>query len=173
MNEEKITYYCIKKKILGRRTEGKRVIDRIFRKGKWVPDRNHLVRDHLIGYDPFEPEGSPYAIGNLSVMDEIEEISQEKAMELMGLQTIEYLKGKWIRDFREEKKEWDRDPGWAARCVVTRCKLHGVEYEIRPEDLGWNDYGFGEGFMESVQDKMEEDLKAVGAELVISFGFLE
>ena len=37
-----------------------------------------------MGYDPTEPPGSPYAIGNMSIMDEIEEITSEKAMELTG-----------------------------------------------------------------------------------------
>ena len=36
------------------------------------------------GYDPTEDSDSPYAMGNSSIMEEIEEISYEKAMELIG-----------------------------------------------------------------------------------------
>ncbi len=39
--------------------------------------------DRLMGYDPTEPPGSPYAMMNSSVMDEIEEISEEKAKEFL------------------------------------------------------------------------------------------
>ena len=37
--------------------------------------------DHLVGYDPHEPADSPYMLGNLSIMEKIEEISYEEALE--------------------------------------------------------------------------------------------
>lgn len=173
MSKKQPTYYLIKGKILGKRSGEKRILDRLFIDGQWRRDVYHVIQDHLIGYDPFGPDDSPYGIGSLSVIDEMEEISGEKMKEIMGPQIVKYLKKKWIGDFQEEKQEWDRDPGWPAKLVVTKFTLFGTEYAIRPKDLGWDGDGFDQGFMESVQDKMEEDLKAVGAEHVFSDGFLE
>ena len=50
--------------------------------------------DHLVGYDPSEPADSPYAIGNTSIIDEIEEISFDKAMRVINEQTTEFLGNK-------------------------------------------------------------------------------
>ena len=36
-----------------------------------------------MGYDPYEPSDSPYVIGNLDIMDKIEEISQMDAERFM------------------------------------------------------------------------------------------
>ncbi len=36
--------------------------------------------DHLVGYDPSEPEDSPYRFGSTDVLMEMDEISKEKAM---------------------------------------------------------------------------------------------
>ena len=43
-----------------------------------------MIWDRLMGYDSTEVPGSPYAMGNTSIMEEIEEINYEKAMELIG-----------------------------------------------------------------------------------------
>ena len=74
-------YYLILDTLVGKREEGKYYI---FREDEWIPDTGYMIMDRLMGYDPSEPPGSPYGIGNGSVMDEIEEISYEKAMELIG-----------------------------------------------------------------------------------------
>ena len=50
----------------------------IFKNGEWVIDNDHIVSDRLMGYDPYEDDDSPYKIGNISIMDEIEEISEEE-----------------------------------------------------------------------------------------------
>ena len=42
-----------------------------FESRKWVEDTKSIINDALMGYDPSEPEGSPYGIGSTSVMDEI------------------------------------------------------------------------------------------------------
>ncbi|MBQ6492241.1 MAG: hypothetical protein IJI92_00015 [Erysipelotrichaceae bacterium] len=51
--------------------------------GKWEKDSNYIIFGKLNGYDPYEPEGSPYGWGSTSVMDEIEEISEEEAKRIM------------------------------------------------------------------------------------------
>ena len=56
----------------------------LFRNGEWAADRENAVMDRLMGYDPSEPADSPYATGNTSIMDEIEEITEERAKELTG-----------------------------------------------------------------------------------------
>ena len=72
------TYYLIYERIVGRKED-----DSFFllSNGEWITDNANVIRDHLMGYDPGEPEGSPY---NLSIMDEIEVISSEKAEMLIG-----------------------------------------------------------------------------------------
>ena len=47
-------------------------------------DEKHRIMDYLEGFDPSEPEDSPYRFGNTSVMMEIDEISEEKAKEIMS-----------------------------------------------------------------------------------------
>ena len=53
----------------------------IYINGEWQPDRQNLVSDRLMGFDPFEDEDSPYRIGNVSVMQEIETISEQEFLE--------------------------------------------------------------------------------------------
>ena len=50
----------------------------IYQNGKWLPDRQNLVLDRLIGFDPNEEDFSPYRTGNMSVMREIERISEKE-----------------------------------------------------------------------------------------------
>ncbi len=78
---KKTEYYLIWGRIVGKEEDG---ICYLFEEGEWRLDNENAVMDHLMGYDPTEPPGSPYAIGNMSIMDEIEEITSEKAMELTG-----------------------------------------------------------------------------------------
>ena len=79
--DEKATYYLILDTIVGKK-ENRRYF--LFRNGDWNPDTENMIMDRLVGYDPFEPPGSPYGFGNGSVMDEMVEISSEKAAELTG-----------------------------------------------------------------------------------------
>ena len=50
--------------------------------GKWMSDNDRIIFGKLIGYDEFEPDDSPYAIGSTSVMDTIEEITEEQFNEM-------------------------------------------------------------------------------------------
>lgn len=49
----------------------------IFDNGSWKEDKNSLIMDCLLGYDPTE-EG-PYVFGNTEIMDRIQEIDVCKA----------------------------------------------------------------------------------------------
>lgn len=74
-------YYLIYESVIGKKEDDSFFL---FSDGGWIPDGGNVIMDHLMGYDPSEPEGSPYRIGSLSIMDEIEEISSEQAMKLIG-----------------------------------------------------------------------------------------
>ncbi len=82
---KKTTYYLIWKRVLGKRTDKG---DFIYKDGKWKPDKDSMIMDRLMGYDPTEPPGSPYAMMDSSIMDEIEEISEEKAKEFLKTNKI-------------------------------------------------------------------------------------
>ena len=77
----KATYYLIWNWLVGKQEDGQCYL---FRDGKWTVDTESVIRDRLVGYDPSEPPGSPYGFGNGSVMAEMDEITYEKAMELIG-----------------------------------------------------------------------------------------
>ncbi len=47
----------------------------LYKDSEWVPDVRNVILDLLMGYDPYDD--SPYGFGSLSIMDEIEEISEE------------------------------------------------------------------------------------------------
>ena len=80
--DENIKYYLILKCQVGKEEDGKYYL---FKNGKWERDIEHVILDRLFGFDPSEPPGSPYGYGCTSIMEEIEEISYEKALELMNL----------------------------------------------------------------------------------------
>ncbi len=81
MNYKETRYYLILGHLLGKEDGGKYFI---LRDGAWDPDDNNEIMDRLMGYDPSEPPESPYKMGNLSIMDEIEEISYEQARVISG-----------------------------------------------------------------------------------------
>jgi hypothetical protein len=43
-----------------------------------------VINDHLVGYDPYEPEGSPYGFGSSGILFEMEEITEEEARAFMA-----------------------------------------------------------------------------------------
>ncbi len=92
-----IRYYLIRGSVVGKReqNEGSYPKDFIFRNGKWVSDDRSMISDRLVGYDASEPADSPYRFGSMSVMEEIEEISENDAMTLIADKTVS---GKqWIK----------------------------------------------------------------------------
>ena len=170
------TYYLIRRRILAKREHGPSARgDYIFKDGRWVGDSACLIQAHLLGFDEYEPEGSPYRFGATWVLDEIEEISSEEAKFTMGKQTLAFLCETWKRDFADKKRVWDENPGWPAKLVETRCVLYGTAYTILPKDIGLTDSGLDQGFMESVQGRIEADLIAYGADpqTILSLGFLD
>ncbi len=45
----------------------------------WAADTNYILMDRLMGYDETEPKDSSYAIGNTSILELVEEISEDEA----------------------------------------------------------------------------------------------
>lgn len=79
---EKYSYYHIKD--LECFARGVNFDNEIYKDGKWEPDINNLVSDRLMGYDPSEDDDSPYKIGNTEIMEEIEEITEQEFMKMIG-----------------------------------------------------------------------------------------
>ncbi len=75
------TYYLILNRQLGKEEDGKYYL---FEDGTWVPDSKCTSMDRLMGFDPNEPKGSPYAMGNMDIMDTIEVITEHQARELIN-----------------------------------------------------------------------------------------
>ena len=82
--KENTKYYLIYKRIVGKKDEDGY---KLFQDGKWVVDDQWIIMDHLNGYDPYEPQDSPYAMYNSSIMAEIEEITEEQAIRICLTQT--------------------------------------------------------------------------------------
>lgn len=88
-------------------------------------------------------------------------------------ETVEGLIEKWKKGLVPLKEEWDRKPGWPAKLVRTEFVLDEVWYEVRPEDWGLTDDCWDQGFMESYQKVMTDDLRACGATDICNIGFLD
>ena len=87
-SDKKITYYLLWGWQVGKREESKHhCADYLFEDGKWVSDKEQVIMDHLVGFDPTEPEDSPYRIGSTSVLTEMEEISEQRAMRYINRQS--------------------------------------------------------------------------------------
>lgn len=75
-----IKYYLIRERLLGKEENNQYYL---FKNNEWVIDENNVIFNHLIGFDPFEPEDSPYCLGSGSIMDEIEIINEDEAMKFI------------------------------------------------------------------------------------------
>lgn len=75
------TYYLILNKQLGKEEDGKYYL---YTNGNWVPDTKSTILGRLMGFDPSEPADSPYAIGNMDIMDTIDVITEEQANQLIN-----------------------------------------------------------------------------------------
>lgn len=80
-NTTTTTYYLILNKQLGKEEDGKYYL---YTNGSWVPDTKSTILGRLMGFDPGEPADSPYAIGNMDIMDTIELITEHQAREFIN-----------------------------------------------------------------------------------------
>lgn len=49
--------------------------------GQWIVDKNSILMDRLVGYDKSEPDDSPYKFGNTDMLDRVEHITEEEALQ--------------------------------------------------------------------------------------------
>lgn len=174
MEEKKVVYYLIHDRVIAKSERGGEYSrEYILRDGKWVDDSDHVIMDHLAGYDPSEPEDSPYRFGNTSVLMEMDEISLEQAIPIINQQILDALKNKWKVEFAAQKEEWDKNPGWPAKLVKTKFTLNGIKYSLFPTDIGLTHDCWDQGFMETIQSDIEKDLKLYGAAEIYNLGFLD
>ncbi|MBO7677358.1 MAG: AAA family ATPase [Erysipelotrichaceae bacterium] len=75
-----IIYYLIDERQLGKKEDERFYL---YKDGKWLEDSDLYILGKLNGYDPYEPDESPYKWGSTSVMDEIKEIDEKQAREYM------------------------------------------------------------------------------------------
>lgn len=75
------TYYLILNRQLGKEEDGKYYL---YTNGSWVPDTKSTILGRLMGFDPSEPADSPYAMGNMDIMDTIDVITEEQATQLIN-----------------------------------------------------------------------------------------
>lgn len=174
MEEKKIVYYLIHDRVIAKREkDGDYDRDYILRAGRWVEDSGHLIMDHLVGYDPSEPEDSPYRFGSTSVLMEMDEIPVDQAISIINQQILDALKNKWKVEFATKKEEWNKNPGWPAKLVETKFTLNGEKYSLFPVDIGLTNDCWDQGFMETIQSDIEKDLKLYGATEIYNLGFLD
>ncbi len=62
---------------------------------------------------------------------------------------------------------------WPAKFVETIFVLGGEKWSLGTGAIGLDGDGWNQGFMETVQSDMEEDLKKVGATEIHSYGFID
>ena len=170
----KTTYYLIRECLVGKREEedGK-YTDYLFLNGRWAFDGSMTILKYLMGFDETEPEDSPYAVGNSDIMDEIWEIPKEDAMKIITLQLFGFLKAKWKEELATKKEEWDQNPRWPAKFVKTSFEINGLKLDFYASDLPFEPGPWYEGFFESVQGIIEEDIRAYGGVITGSFGMLD
>lgn len=145
----------------------------IFKDGRWERD-HHEIFDRINGFDPSEPLGSPYRFGNLDIMNEMEEISEEEAFSRISEQTVEFLINKWKTELIEKRALQNKAPECLARLAGISFTLYGRKWSIGPSELGMDSTdSFDQGIIESIQNEMKEDLLRYGAENVIDYWVLD
>ena len=53
----------------------------VYRDGNWQEVNPYIINDRIIGFDPFDD--SIYGMGNAEIMDELQEISEDEANNLI------------------------------------------------------------------------------------------
>lgn len=76
-------YYRIKDlKMVGKEED---YVPYLYKPGKgWIVDHDNILMDRIMGYDEAELPGSPYKIGNNSMMDLVEQISEKEAEKIIS-----------------------------------------------------------------------------------------
>lgn len=115
------------------------------------------------------------AYGNKELLEKngFRSISYEEYLEIINDRLVNELIDKWNNGFEKEKEEWNKEPLWPAKYVETSFILNNIKYVIYPSDIDKGVKGFNEGYMEYIQKYIEEDLREINAEAIVSSGFLD
>lgn len=165
MGDVSVKYYAVGETVIKREYRD-RIHDYCFDSGKWEE----------IFYWKGDPNNPiPVSVEELPDSDFDNEISENTAMEIITDLTLVFLKEKWESDFAERRDEWAKNPRWSSKLVETDFILNGIERSIIFQDLpeSLRSVPWGEGFFESVQEDIEMDLKANGARITGSWGFMD
>ena len=120
MEEKQTTYYLIDETTVGRRVRtDDTVSDCLFREGRWVPDRMYLVLRRICDACRPESERTKNTGWDGDVTYGITQIPEKRAMELITDQTMDFLIAGWKKEYAEDKKAWEKHPGWFAKHVTT------------------------------------------------------
>ena len=84
----------------------------------------------------------------------------------------EFIEG-WKKKKEDYRKGWSFKYGWPAKNVKTTFDYMGYSFTITPEDLGLSGDPWADGFMEKIQQYIENDLERFGATNIRSFGDLD
>ncbi len=155
MKEKSTSYYLIRDRIIAKREkDGKCCKDYLLRDGKWVEDTSYRFED-------------------TGILLEMDEISEEQAISILNQHILDVLKSKWKAEFAVKKEEWDKNPRWPAKLVKTKFILNGVQYSLFPNDIGLTYDSWDQGFMETIQSDISEDLEVYGAVDIPNIGFID
>ena len=172
MEEKETTYYLINGTTVGRRIRtDDTVSDSLFTEGRWGPDPMFLILRSLCDACRPQSERTENTGWDGDVTYGITQIPEKEAMELITDQTMDFLIGKWKKEYAEDKRNWDKHPGWFAKHVTTEFVLNGVRRRLTVEELGLD--RVYEGYFESIQKLLEKDLEEYGAVITASWGFLD
>lgn len=156
MKKERVRYYIQDEKGIIGKCVGNNCY--ILRETKWELDRTAILS---------------YGLEKSLLKKGFKEIEYSIVQEIEADQLVESLIKKWNLGFEKEKEEWNKNPGWPAKLVETRFELNGWDYRIFSSDISHGVNDWDDGFMESVQSKMKEDLEEIGAKNIYNIGFLD
>ena len=88
-------------------------------------------------------------------------------------QTLSMLMDEWKERFAQEKEKWDKEPKWSAKMVSIDFMLNGIKRTLYPNDFPFEDGPCYEGFIESIQRRVCNDLKEQGAFITDVHGMMD
>ena len=164
------TYYMLGDSLIGKRDKKK---DYFFLDAKWIPDEEGFIGKLLNGEDITDFESEWFAPETLEIINSIEVVEREQAMEVITDQTIRHLLMEWSEKFAEQKTDWDKHPQWFSKWVSIDIKLNGIERTLYPKDFVFADGAPADAFIESISDEIREDVRKAGGYVTNISGMID
>ena len=155
-------YYIEHLDVLGRRDDSE-CESFVFNKGSWVEDCMHMIDDRLYG---FVDDGDSWGFGDTDTRNEIQQISRDRAKEIMADQVSRHILDDCINKYK--KDEWEYSPGWWRRVATTDFVIYGMDLGVSFIRDCLDTESFGQ-----IRDEIEKELKALGAKEIVSVGYTE